>query len=111
MSSVWEFQDRLLLEQLELFVARLDGEEQIEPPEIREHAVRLLAGVLMLLRQHRVNKRGQCQYCGWTRRAWRFWRRRPRCTVYRALAFAFGQRLDVVWWQLLENRDTGPGSG
>jgi hypothetical protein len=33
--------------------------------------VRLLAGVVMLLRQHRVNKRGQCNYCGWTWWTWR----------------------------------------
>ena len=55
----------------------------------------------MLLREHRTNKRGQCQFCGWTRRARRFWHRRPRCTVYRALDFAFRERLDTVWRQLL----------
>ncbi|MEO7193596.1 MAG: hypothetical protein ABIZ05_02060 [Pseudonocardiaceae bacterium] len=101
MSTVWETRDRLLVEQLERLVKKLSGEEQIEPAEVMEQAVRLLTGVIALLRQHRVNKRGQCQCCGCTRWVWRFWRRRPRCTVYRAVGFVFHQHLDVVWWQLL----------
>jgi hypothetical protein len=39
---------------------RLSSVEPLEPAELTEQAVRLLTGVVMLLRQHRVNKRGQC---------------------------------------------------
>ncbi len=60
----------------------------------------------MLLRQHRVNKRGRCEYCGWTRWTWRFWRRRPQCMVYLSLDFAVRQPLDAVWRRLLEDRKT-----
>lgn len=87
---------------------RLSDEEPIEPAELREQVVRLLAGVVMLVRWHRVNKRGQCRYCGWTRWVWRFWRRRLRCAVYQAVGFASRQRLDMVWRQCLpENHETG----
>src|SRR5918997_4243545 len=57
---------------------------------------------VVLLRQHQVNKRGQCQYCGWTRWQWRFWRGWRRRTVHEALDLGMGQSLDVVWWRLLE---------
>jgi len=107
-SNVWETRDRLLLEQLEQLTKRLNDEEPIELTELTEQAVRLLAGAVMLLRQHYTNKRGQCQYCGWTRRARRFWHRRPRCTVYRDFGLAFHQRMDMVWRQLLENHKTRP---
>lgn len=100
-SSVWETRNRLLWEQLEQLTKRLSGEKPLEPAELKELAVRLLAGVVMLLEKHHTNKRDQCQYCGWTKWARRFWRRRPRCTVYSAVDFAFHQRLDTVWWQLL----------
>lgn len=91
------------MEQLERLIKKLSGEEKIESTEVLEQAVRLLMGVIALLRQHRVNKRGQCQCCGYARWVWRFWRRRRRCTVYRAVGFAFHQHLDVVWWQLWGN--------
>lgn len=68
-----------------------------------EQIVRLLTGVLGLLRQHQVNKQGQCRFCGWTRWRWRWWRRRPQCTVYRAFDFAMGQPPDIVWWQLVKS--------
>lgn len=90
-----------MLERLEELADQLRREEQIASTVLEEQTVRLLAGVVMLLRQHRVNKRGQCQYCNWTAWAWRFGRRRPQCTVYRALAFVLDQRLDIVWRQLL----------
>lgn len=99
MSIVWETRYRLLLEQLEELADQLRNKQQIAPVALEEQTVRLLAGVIMLLRQHRVNERGQCQYCGWTRWTWRLWRRRPRCTVYRSLEFAMKQRLDMVWRQ------------
>lgn len=62
--------------------------------------------MVLLLRQHQVNKRGQCRFCKWPQPGWPLWRRCPRCTVYRAFNFAIGQPLDVVWWQLYES--TGP---
>ncbi|MGH3897105.1 MAG: hypothetical protein ACRDTA_02405 [Pseudonocardiaceae bacterium] len=70
------------------------------PATREEWTVRLLATVLMLLQQHHINKRGQCQFCGWMRSTWRFWRRRRRCTVYAALDYTMRQRLDVVWWKV-----------
>jgi hypothetical protein len=89
------------LEQLEELMGRLGGENSIESSVLEKQTVRLLTMVVVLLQQHTVNKRGQCKYCGWTRWKWRFWRRRPRCTVLQASNLAMRQNLDVVWWQLL----------
>lgn len=89
----------MLRQQLEQLA---DGLRGAQPPAASaDHTVRLLTCAVTLLEQHRVNKRGRCQFCGWSRWRWRFWHRRPQCTVCRALAFALGQGLDVVWWQLL----------
>jgi hypothetical protein len=81
-------------------VKKLSSKEPLEPEAVKELAVRLLAMALALLEQHHVNKRGQCQYCGWSRWYWRFRIRLPRCTVCRALGFAMEQELAVVWWHL-----------
>jgi len=70
-----------------------------------ERIVQLLATVLILLRQHHVNQRGQCRFCGATRWAWRFWHRRRRCTVHAALDHTLGQGLDVLWWTLFDGVD------
>jgi hypothetical protein len=103
-SDVWKTQNRLILEYLEKLAHQLRNEEPVAPAQREEQTVRLLAALFMLLRQHRVNKRGQCRYCSWRIKTWRFGRRRPQCTVYRDLNFALHQRLDVVWWRLLEDR-------
>lgn len=100
MSNVWETRHRLLLEQCEALVDWLSGNEPIAQHLLEEQTVRLLMGVAGLLRQHQVSKRGRCAYCGWARWGWRFWRRRPQCTVFRIVDLAMGQGLDVVWWQL-----------
>ena len=105
-SNVWETRHRLLLEQLEQLVDQLRSEEPFPAVTLKEQTVRLLTATVMLIRLHRVNKRGQCRYCSWRIKTWRLGRHRPQCTVYRALGFALGQRLDVVWWQLLEDRKT-----
>lgn len=102
MSTVWETRYRLLLDQLERLADRLGADQPPKPRAVEEQTVRLLTGVVRLLRQHRVNRRGQCRFCGWTRRIWRLGHRRPRCTAYRAVDLAMSQPLDVVWWQLLE---------
>ena len=101
MSTVWATKYRLLLEQVECLVDWLHADKPREPRAVEEQAVRLLMSVAGLLRQHQVNKWGRCRCCAWTRRGL-FWYRRPRCAVYRALDFAMGQPLDVVWWQLFE---------
>ncbi len=106
MSNVWETQHRLVLEYLEKLVDQLRSKEQVAPAELEEQLLRLLTGMVMLLRRHRVNKRGQCEYCVWTRWAWRFWRRRPQCAVYLSLDFAMRQPLDAVWRRLLEDHKT-----
>ncbi len=103
MSSVWKTRYRLTLEWLEELVELLSGEEPLEQAVVEEQTVRLLMGAVRLLREHEVNKRGQCRFCGWTRRRWPFWRRRRRCTVYSTIGFAVEQNLDTVWWQLFED--------
>ena len=92
---------RLLCEQLEQWVEELSGEKPVEPEVAKELTVRLLAMAVMLLRQHRVNKRGRCRLCGWSILRWPFWCHLPRCAVFRSVDLAIGQGLDVVWWQLL----------
>ncbi|MCA1670878.1 MAG: hypothetical protein LC799_01285 [Actinobacteria bacterium] len=77
---------------------QLGGEQ---PIVLEELTVRLLTSVLMLLRQHAVNKRGQCKFCDWTRWSWRFWGRRRQCQVFQAMDFVMRQGLDVVWWELV----------
>lgn len=108
MSNVWQTRHRLMLERLEELADQIRGKEPIVPTALEEQTVRLLAGAVMLLRQHEVNKRGQCRYCGWTIRTWRLWHRRPQCTVYRVLSFALGQRLDTLWRQLLKDPQARP---
>jgi hypothetical protein len=95
-SSVWETRYHLLIETLENTVERLRDEKAHTPAEPTEQTVRVVVGVLMLLRQHRVNKRGQCRYCGWTRWYWRVWRRQPQCTVFRSLDFVVRQPVELV---------------
>lgn len=95
---MWEVRQRLLREQLERLAERLSTDEPSEPAMTIEHTVRLLTIVVMLIRQHQINARGQCDFCCWTR--WRWQLRRPRCTVFRATSFAMNQSLDVVRWQL-----------
>jgi hypothetical protein len=102
-SNVRQTQHRLFLELLQKLVERLSDDEPRAPEVFEEQLVRLLATAIMLLRQHQVNKRGQCQFCDWTRWRWRFWRRRRRCTVHQALDLAVSQSLEVVWWLVLEN--------
>ncbi|MGH8078161.1 MAG: hypothetical protein ACREPE_12665 [Lysobacter sp.] len=99
---MWETRSRLTLEQLEKLAERLINGDQIALSTLEEQAVRLLTGVVMSLRQHNVNKRGQCRFCTAPHRIWRFWRR-PPCTVYRNLNFAMNQGLGEVWWQLFDN--------
>jgi hypothetical protein len=95
-STVWETRYRLFLETLEETAGLLNNKESITSTEYKEQMSRLLMGVIMLLRQHRVNKHGQCLYCGWARWYRRVWWQRPRCTVYRTLDFALRQPMDVV---------------
>lgn len=97
------------MEYFEELADQLRREDPIAPEVCKEHLVRLLTGVVMVLRQHRVNNKGQCDYCGRPRWTWRFWRRRPRCTVDRGLDFALRQPLDMVWMQLLQGSQQQSG--
>ena len=63
MSNVWETRYRLLLERFEELADRLTTEQPIATADLEEQTVRLLAAVVMLLRQHKLNKRGQCRFC------------------------------------------------
>lgn len=65
MSGVQELRYRLLFEQLEQWVEKLSDEKPVEPEVVEELAVRLLAMAVILLRQHAVNERGRCRFCGW----------------------------------------------
>ena len=96
MSNVWETRYRLLLEQFEQLADQLSDNKPEEPTALEEQTLRLLAAAITLLRQHRVNKRGQCNYCGWSGWWARLPWRRPQCTVYRSLDFAMRQPLGVV---------------
>jgi hypothetical protein len=101
-SNVWGTRHRLLLERFEQLANQLSDDKPKEPAALEEQTLRLLAAAITLLRQHRVNKRGQCNYCKWSGWwAWRFWRR-PQCTVYRSFDFAMRQPLDVVLLLLLQ---------
>lgn len=102
MSNFWETRYRLLLERLEEDVNRLRDNDVATPGMAEDRTVRLVAAAAMLLQEHRVNKRGRCRVCGLARWNWRFWYRRPRCTVYRVLGFVTDQGMDVVWWQLFQ---------
>jgi hypothetical protein len=102
-SNVLETRNRLLLEYFEKLADQCRDKKSITPAELEEQILRLLTGVVMLLRLHEVNKQGQCRVCGWPRRTWRLWHRRPRCTVYRSLDFTMKQPLGTVWGRLLED--------
>ena len=103
MNDFWETRHRRLTQQCEKLAHQLGGKEAPGQVLVEEHAVRLLTGVVMLLRQHKLNKRGQCRVCAAPGRIWWFWLRRPPCAVYRDLNFAMRQEIDAVWWQLLES--------
>lgn len=111
MNNVWQTRCRVLLEQLEAIARKLREGEEIASSAREEYVVRLLAGVVMLLRQHHINKWGQCRYCGWTRRTWQFRHKRPQCTVYLSLDFAMSQPLDLVWGQALADHKAHPKPG
>ena len=102
-SSGPETWHRLFREELEKLADQLGGKKAELPAITEDNIVRLLAVAVILLRQHHVNKRGRCQFCGWARWKWRPWNRRPPCTVYRTVSFAMGQGLDEVWWRLFES--------
>ncbi len=91
------------MQQYEKLVNQLSGTEAPGQVPVEEQAVRLLTGAVLVLRQHKPNKRGRCWACAAPGRVWRWWLRRPTCAVYRDLSFAMSQRIDVVWWQLLES--------
>jgi hypothetical protein len=81
----FEMQSRLLVAWFKQLADQLGNKENIPSEVLEEQMFRLTVGVVMLLRRHQVNKRGQCKYCGWTRWKWRLWRRRPQCTVHGGL--------------------------
>jgi hypothetical protein len=101
-TNVWETRHRLLLERLETLACQLKEDQLIAPTAFKDRAIRLLAGEVMLLRRHHVNKRGQCKYCRRTR--WLF-KRRSQCSVYFCLDFAMCQPMQIVWRRLHEERE------
>jgi hypothetical protein len=58
-TNVWKTQYRLLLERLETLPRKLREDEAIVSTALNEQTIRLLVGEVMLLRQHRLNKRDQ----------------------------------------------------
>lgn len=104
MTNVWQTRHRLSSELLQNLAEWLSSDDEPRAPAVlEEQTVRLLAVAVILLRQHQVNKRGQCRFCRWTTWTWRFWRRRRRCTVHQALDLAMYQNLDVVWWRVFDS--------
>lgn len=103
MRNVWETRSRLFMEELEKLVEWLSGDAPRASAVLEEQTVRLLAMAVVLLRQHRVNLRGQCHVCDRPPWTLQFWRRRRRCTVHQALDLGMGQSLDVVWWRMFES--------
>jgi hypothetical protein len=101
--SLQETRYRRFREELKEFVDRLSAKEAVVPAVTRGQIVQVLAVIAILLHQHHVNKRGRCKFCvrsGWK---WKFWSRRPLCTVYRTASFVMSRELDEVWWQLFDS--------
>jgi hypothetical protein len=94
---------RLFQEELDELADRLSGKKSESPVATEDQIVQLLAVAAILLRQHHVNKRGQCQFCRWAGCRWRPWSRRPPCTVYRTVSFVMSQGSEEVWWRLFES--------
>jgi hypothetical protein len=63
-NNIWETPSRLFLEELQKLTEWLSSDAPRAPAALEEKTVRLLAIAVTLLRQHQVNKRGQCQFCG-----------------------------------------------
>jgi hypothetical protein len=87
MSDVWGVKHRLLLERVDVLHRDMDviADEEI---------ARLVCAAYVALRQHRVNKRGQCRHC---HRPGSWWpRRRKTCTVHQVFAMAMEQPFPVV---------------
>jgi hypothetical protein len=103
-NNVWQTRRRLLIEKLDELADQLRSDEPIAPTVQKEHTIRLLVGMVMLLRQHNANKRGHCRICRQPRSLWQPWRRQSQCTIYRSVDFAMRQPLDIVQWQLFEDR-------
>lgn len=89
----------MLVEQLNDLADQIQRGEPIAPTELHEQTLRLLTGVVVLLRRHEVNKRGRCRVCGRSK-IWVFWFRRPPCTVYQSIDFVMRQPLNMVRSQL-----------
>lgn len=102
-NSVHQVRHRQLQEEFKELADQLSGEKEVSPAKIENQIVQALALAAILLRQHHVNNRGQCKFCTWPRWKWKFWSRRPLCTVYRTASFVMSQELDEVWQQLLDS--------
>lgn len=102
-SSVYETRYRQLQAELKELADQLSGAKAVSPAKTGNQIVQALAVVAILLRQHKINKRGQCKFCARPRWKWRFWSRRPPCTVYRTASFVMNQELDEVWRQLFDS--------
>lgn len=101
--SVHETRYRQLQAELKEFTDQLSGAKAVSPAKTRNQIVQALAVVAILLRQHQINKRGQCKFCARPRWRWRFWSRRPSCTVYRTASFVMNQELEEAWRQLFDS--------
>jgi len=93
--SVWETQHRLWAEQLKSLLSGKHGSRELTAEQTR----RLIIAAYVVLRQHQINKRGQCRLCYRSRTGW--WpRRRRACTVHLTFTVAMTQPLNIVLdWQ------------
>jgi hypothetical protein len=102
-SSVHETRYRQLQAELKEFTDQLSGTKEISPAKTKNQIIQTLTVVNLLLRQHQINKRGQCKFCSRPRWRWMFWSRRPPCTVYRTASFVMRQEPDETWRQLFDS--------
>lgn len=77
-SSVHETRYQQLYKMLNELAGQLSGKRAVSPVETRDRIVRVLAVVALLLRQHHVNKWGQCKFCALPRWKWSL----PRLTPF-----------------------------
>jgi hypothetical protein len=62
--------------------------EVVTDRDIAERLVRFLGALVHLHRRHRLDTRGRCAVCRWSRRWWCPWPpKRSSCTVHAALSF------------------------
>lgn len=106
-----EVKRRLLRTQLTELVTWLKTDDRPELFGSRDESewlLRLTAVVAALVARHRVDGHGRCEWCqqprhGWLRLLPR-WTNRAPCRVLQAAELFTNSEVEVVWWQVLNQR-------